>query len=439
MARGRHRKLSFAVLSPGVPEGCERPAVPRLSAPRSLLTTPNNYAGDATIHLLPDSEDKNSRPWHAKMLKLVADGYVGLMVGSSNFTCAGLGIGPYRNAEANLVTVVTRVPNGREVSALEAVWPPMERVSDPEAAEWLAPKQEPDEDEQSTSPPLPEGFLSALFRAGSDAAIVFRLDPERLPNEWQIHTSESAESEILSAASWSEAGSPKVVERSWQATSLPTKLIVLWGDCKAFLPINIEDHTKLPAPTHLEGMSADDMLGILASSDPSAAFRAWAKRTLPSSIFDDDLDSATPAELDPLRRYDLQATFLHRIRNRSRILAQMRSNIERPVWGQKALEWRLRGLIGAEPLADRFLQEFENTSENADEALLTLADVLLVLREVNYKASDGCMPVSEFNQVFHLFLKELVERHSQSVSARKGVVSEGAMKFWLQVVTRCQK
>jgi hypothetical protein len=439
MARGTHRKLCFAVPSPGSSEICEVLNGPRLAAPRSLITTPLMYAGSSSIHLLPDSEDKNPRPWHAKMLKLVGEGYVGLMAGSSNFTCAGMGIGSNRNAEANVITVVDRVAYGRETPELEAVWPDMERVVNPESAEWLAPSKEPDEDEQSTSPPLPEGFLCASYRAGSDAVIVLRFAPEHLPPEWQMRALESVESEVLSVESWLELGSPKVIERKWLGSAPPMKLIVLWNDCRGFLPINIEDHSKLPAPSHLENMSADDMLGILASSDPSAAFRAWAKRTLHSSDFDDDLDAAVPVELDPLRRYDLQTTFLHRIRHRSRVLAQMRSNIERPVWGRQALEWRLRGLIGVEPLADRFLREFEASSENANESLLTLADFLVVLREVDYKPDDGCLPAMEFNQIFRLFLRDLAERHSQRVSARQSFVSKDAMKFWLRVVARCQE
>ena len=117
----------------------------------------------------------------------------------------------------------------------------------------------------------------------------------------------------------------------------------------------------------------------------------------------------------------------------------MRFNLERPVWGHQALEWRLRGLLGIEPLADRFLREFETSSEDADEVLLTLADLLIVLREVEYKSGDGCMPVTEFNQVFRPFLRGLAERHSQRVSERKSVVSEDVMKFWLRVVARCQE
>src|SRR5205823_4636777 len=167
---------------------------------------------------------------------------------------------------------------------------------------------------------------------------------------------------------------------------------------------------QLPPPSKLEQMSAEEMLWILASADPSAAFRLWAKEHQPSDSFDPDIDSATPIDLDPLRRYDLQATFLHRIRRRARILAQLRSNLQRPVWGKQALEWKLKGLIGIDALADRLLREFGNANGTADEALLTLADFLIILREVDYQPSDGYLPKIEFERVFRPFLRELVDR-----------------------------
>ena len=83
------------------------------------------------VEMLPDFDaDKNRRPWHAKMLGLTADRYSALMIGSSNFTCAGMGAGSYCNAEANLLTIVERVDYGRDARKLEAVWPDMDVVAD---------------------------------------------------------------------------------------------------------------------------------------------------------------------------------------------------------------------------------------------------------------------------------------------------------------------
>ena len=200
----------------------------------------------------------------------------------------------------------------------------------------------------------------------------------------------------------------------------------------------MEDGRDLPPPAQLEQMSADDMLWILAAADPSAAFRAWAKQQQPPDVFDADLDSATPIDLDPLRRFDLHATFLHRIRRRARILAQLRSNLQRPVWGRQALEWRLRGLIGVERLADRLVREIASADGAVDEALLTLADFLIVLRELDYHPSEGTLSKPEFERIFHSFLSELADKLRQEIDGHRSRLSEDVVAFWERVVERCR-
>ncbi len=388
MARGGHRAMCFSV--PASKNGTEA-TVPRLAAPVALLRTPPAYQSTVTVEMLPDlDEDKNRRPWHAKMLGLRSEAYSALMIGSSNFTSAGMGVGQHRNAEANLLTIIDRVAYSRQAGELEGIWPEMEAVADPEAAEWLG--SQPDPDEIESSPPLPPGFLLATYRAGDNRQIVLRFDPPLLSNfsdDWHIHAWGQPGPELFSMSQWQAADRPPVREIVWLAVQPPQKLLVCWADHKAFLALNVEDAGKLPPPAELESMSADDMLLILAATDPSAAFRVWTGRRQPPDSVDPDLDTATPIDLDPLRRYDLQAPFLHRIRRRAHILAQLRSNLQRPAYSQQALEWRLRGMVGIEPLANRLVREFANTDANADESLLTLADFLIVLHEVDYDAAEG--------------------------------------------------
>jgi len=76
---------------------------------------------------------------------------------------------------------------------------------------------------------------------------------------------------------------------SWEPAQPPEKLLVRWSDGEAYWPLNVEDARQLPSPAAIDKMSADDMLLILAASDPSAAFRAWAKRQQPNESFDDEL------------------------------------------------------------------------------------------------------------------------------------------------------
>jgi hypothetical protein len=437
MARSRQRKLWFCV--PAVHDG-NQSTIPRLAAPKALVRTPQAYQGTVSVEILPEQdENKNRRPWHAKMLALLADHYSALMIGSSNFTCAGMGVEHRRNAEANLLFIADRVDFGREVGNLEAVWPEMVHVTDPESAEWLGAQPSQEEEEQAVGPLLPAGFLSATFRAGDMRWIFMRLDPTQLPDDWQIQACGHVNQRLLSAATWREQRQPSFVEISWAPIQPPEKLVVQWADQEAFMPLNVEDSRALPPPAQLDDMSADDMLLILAASDPSSAFRAWARGRQPLDSLDAELDSAAPIDLDPLRRYDLRATFLHRIRRRAGVLAQLRANLERPVWSKQALEWRLRGLIGIEPLAERLLRDLATANGAADEALLTLADFLIVLREVEYEASDDSLSAPEFERTFQSFLSELATKLQQQVEPHRDRVAADLWQFWDKVLDQCRR
>jgi hypothetical protein len=436
MTRRRTRELYFCVPAIGADTS---KAVPRLAAPKALLLTPPRYGGVVSIEILPEVEDKNQRPWHAKMVALRASQYIALMIGSSNFTCAGMGLGQHRNAEANLVTIVDKVSYSRDSGDLLALWPKMNEVANPDAAEWLGAQPGLEEEEQAPTPRIPMGFLSATYRAGDERRLVLRLDPENLPEDWRVYACGRDAREVLAAPGWRRRGRPRSIELSWQPVQPPEKLQVEWGEYKAFLPLNVEDNQDLPPPAQLEHMSADDMLWVLAATDPSAAFRAWARRQQPPDLFDPDLDSSTPIDLDPLRRYDLQATFLHRIRRRARVLADLRANLERPVWGRQALEWRLRGMIGVEALANRLVLEFARAGNHADEALLTVADFLIVLREVKYQAGDGAMPRAEFQRTFRPFLRDLAGSLDREVAAHCEGVPKDVLSFWKRVIGRCQE
>jgi hypothetical protein len=438
LARGGRRGLWFALPAA---DGGEAEGTPRIAAPKSLLLTPRKYQGEVNIELLPaKDEEENPRPWHAKMLAFRAEPYSALMVGSSNFTGAGMGVGTNRNAEANLLTIIDRVSYGRESGELEAIWPEMAKVDDPETAEWIGARPTGEDEEETGIVVLPSGFLPATYCAGDSRQLILRFAPDAkdLPADWRIYSHGQNREEILNAASWRERGSAAAVPLTWVPVQPPEKLRVCWLGGEGFLPLNVQDSRALPPPARLDQMSADDVLRILAATDPSAAFRAWAKRQQSSDAFDAELDSAAPADLDPLGRYDLEATFLHRIRRRARILAQLRANLERPVWGKQALEWRLRGMLGIQSLADRMVREFEAASPASDEALLALADFLIVLREIDYQASEGAIPKAEFQAAFRPFLKELADRIHNRVSSHLSLTSLDITEFWERIVDLCR-
>jgi len=440
MARVQKREVTVCVAADKQGEA----SVPRLAASKALLLTPRDYQASVIVKMLPERDgDKNCRPWHAKMLALFSDKYTALMIGSSNFTCFGMGVAKTPNIEANLITITNHLAYDRNAGQIVAVWPEMERVTDPDSAEWRPDLQKKEEEEQGEVQLLPAGFLSASYCAGEERSILLRFDPLKLlklSELWSIHSCGRDGKDLLSSEAWEKLGSPSVSKTPWGPEYPPEKLVVRWKEHKAVLPLNVDEHReKLPPPAQLQNMSSDDMLWILTAADPGAAFRALARRHHPSDLADPDLDSATPIDLDPLRRYDLQATFLHRIRRRARILGQLRSHLERPVWGRQALEWRLRGLLGIEALADRMVREFVEADGKADEALLALSDFLIVLGEVDYQECEGSLTKAAFINVFRPFLKELSRKLGQQIEPYRDQLSGELLNFWKSVIKRCQE
>jgi endonuclease/exonuclease/phosphatase (EEP) superfamily protein YafD len=250
--------------------------------------------------------------------------------------------------------------------------------------------------------------------------------------------------ELLNSDTWKQQQCPDVVSLAWEPLLPPEKLLVRWTgydtmSLEAFLPLNVEDAKQLPPPAELAEMTADDMLLILAASDPSAAFRAWARKQKQEGAFDEELDAAIPPDLDPLRRYELKSTFLRRVRSRARILAQLRHNLQRPVWNIQALQWRLEGFIGIRPLAERLLGEVTETDGSTDEALLTLADLVILLREVAYEPVDGSLSKQEFQKVYEPFLVRLVDELNTQVHGHRDRVGRDLLSFWDRVVQRCRE
>ncbi len=140
--------------------------------------------------------------------------------------------------------------------------------------------------------------------------------------------------------------------------------------------------------------------------------------------------------MNPLKRYDLHSTFLHRVRRRARVLAQLRANLERPVSGRQSLEWHLRGIVGIATLSNRLVREFTEAQDGADEALLTLADFVIVLREVNYQSKDGSLKREDYDEVFLPFLKQLTRDLHQRVSENRERVSDDLWQFWERMVLK---
>jgi hypothetical protein len=434
MGRGAKRRLRLCV--PGQRDDASKAW--RLLAPKSLLEAAKKHDVATAVEALPAlDEDMNPRAWHAKLMALQGGSYTAMMVGSSNFTVAGLGLDGRANAEANVLTVVRHESFGRQAGQLEAMWPETTVMPNPDAVEWRGALPDEDEEERASGlVPLHEAFLAATYRASEPRAVIMTLDPAKLPAVWSLSTAGREVIELLGSDAWRRDGAKPTVEVSWNLHSPPEKLLVRWDGHEALMPLNVEDRAALPPPPQFLSMNSDDMLGILAAVDPSAAYRTLARRLAEGQSDEEDLDAAVPIDLDPLRRYDLHATFLHRVRRRARVLAQLRANVERPVFGRQALEWRLRGLVGIQALADRLASEVVASAASTSETLLTLADFLIVLGEVQYQPTPTALNKDAFDEVFVAFLRTLSRKLHHDLESQRERVSAETWQFWEQVVRR---
>ena len=95
-------------------------------------------------------------------------------------------------------------------------------------------------------------------------------------------------------------------------------------------------------------------------------------------------------------------------------------------------------MIGIKTLAERLVREIASNPSMADEALLTLADFLIVLREVDYRPREGCLPKPQFEKVFQPFLRELAGSMQREVAAKQAQVSAEVMEFWDRVLGQCR-
>ena len=95
-------------------------------------------------------------------------------------------------------------------------------------------------------------------------------------------------------------------------------------------------------------------------------------------------------------------------------------------------------MIGIEALAQRLVRNIATSSDAGDEALLTVADFLIVLHEVDYVPSDGSLSKQEFDAAFRSFLRELADKLQAQVAAQQSNISPEPMGFWLRVLDLCR-
>jgi phosphatidylserine/phosphatidylglycerophosphate/cardiolipin synthase-like enzyme len=349
----------------------------RIQAPSSLLRSLPGRV-DGRLHELRVPDEPEPRLLHAKAIVLESDQHVAAMIGSSNFTAAGLGLSPHANLEIN---VAIGAPRDSEAGqALLRLIPAGDRVELDEV-EWAP---EPPEEEQR-EPELPWGFQQALLEPVPTPTMRLRLAPP-LPPTWSVrdHTGKH----LTDDGAWEEAGRPRELRVALPGETLPFFLRVTWttedGELRATWPVNVTDMATLPPPDELRHLPVDALLRALASTRPLHESLSQALRTTAGGRTDD--------ELDPLRRFSETGQLLRRAKEVSLALAGLRERLERPAATEDALAWRLGGPFGPVAIANGLIEQARRGGAVPGETSFLLAELALTLARVDWQRSGRLLP-----------------------------------------------
>jgi HKD family nuclease len=312
------------------------------------------------------------RALHAKSVWLERDGRALYMLGSSNFTAAGLGLHPRHNIELNVAYVI-RDCESRLGKLCVQSWPPEIALDDLDRVQFLGGL--PDSADGSDKPPLPAAFGLALYCLDEGGA---RLELEiggDAPSVFDVWSKEGTS--LVDSAGWSLGGRQKIISVPWESKRPPSSLEVSWhdqekGECGAPWVINVADMLALPPPDELGSLSLTELIEILTSARPlhEVVLRILRRR-------EEKTAPAENAEIDPHKKVDTSQFLLRRMRRVAHALEGMLERLQRPVASLEALRWRLRGPIGPIALAKRLADEDpEGAAFMIAEAATTLSGVV---------------------------------------------------------------
>lgn len=361
------------------------------------------------------SEDDEGvfRPLHAKCMSLEESDWSGHVIGSSNFTTAGLGLGKNPNVEANLLYIVSYSANK---ASYERVWnglPQGDDISDDIDLIWQPEGKEGEDSPSGESLALPSAFGPAVFKQSSGISWVELAINGNPPARWAIHRDDGEL--LLDQVTWIAAGKESGTRVDWPDDRPPSGFEVTWTGSKgsAWWPVNVDRQGSLPPPDELKNLPLDILVDILTSARPlHLAMRKWL-RTGPGGVHPPD-----PGPIvDPHAKVDTSAFLIQRTRRLAWGLNALRERLERPVASEDALEWRLRGPVGAMALAKAIERETEQRadSDGAERAFL-LAELALELSRVEPRTAPGFLPIQEVSKAIDGLIADLKVMASESAA-----------------------
>jgi len=302
------------------------------------------------------------RPLHRKSIWLQNDDMNLLLAGSSNFTSAAFGLGRRANYEANLVYTVSRSRNTKAYKQLASSYIDGE-ILDKKFIRFqeIVNEDEPTEDADQLL--LPSFFGEAVLRNWGDTFLIeVNFLSDDVPMGFEIACEVNKKHvALLNMAEWMANGSKVKLDIEWRDNFTPDHLLVRWTGVQnwAFWPIVLESQVTLPPVASLRNLSLEALAYILSSSQPL--------HRLLKTIQKFSKDARSGKDNDPVvdvhRLVDTSAFLLQRTRRISYAMKALSARLEKPVFTEESLKWRLHGPIGVQSLIDAISREAKTIEE----------------------------------------------------------------------------
>lgn len=352
---------------------------------------------DAAIFDVKQPDEAEPRRLHGKTVLLESEGWIAALVGSSNFSAAGLGLDGGGNVEIGVA--IGAAQGGAVANSL------LELALTGEEVDLDSVECEAVEDPEENAPSIPAGFVQVLGEPGPPARLEIELDAGGLPPTWQMRTPDGRD--LLDAESWHSNGSKSAVGLDAPSGELPFNVAIEWRTAegeltRANLPVNVTDPGRLPPPAELRALPVQALLRALASVRP-------LHEGVVQAIRHGGTGPAVVDELDPLKRFSPSGQLLHRTREMSAALAGLRERVERPAATLDAFRWRLDGPgpFSATAIAEKLIDERqENRAVEGEEAFM-LAEMALTLASVDLKKASRFIP--DQLRPMHSAVREAIE------------------------------
>ena len=393
------------------------PELPRTSSEEKARVPISQIFGEAwsaafkpprAAYVLPlrlcvgDKEDRN-RDLHSKALLLETEDDVLMMVGSSNFTPHGMGLGVY-NVEANLVFEDRYGERRGGLPLAERLQLPLDwnEALEVEDVVWQEPV-EPSEDTPDSSKVLPPFFAWASY-SQMTGELKLGLDrPKTEPSLWSVRLPGATEESGLVlfardrlAEGSEEATLSHVFNEDARGVNI-VGLVVQWSESddqtrQARLGVCVESPESLLPPSEYLKLGADAIIECLISGKSPSQWYDQHQNAIGGG-------SKNDAAIESLRAVDTAGYLLYRVRRFGRALRGMCDRISRTLPQPNAIRYRLlKDPFGPLSLAKTIVATKDGEKNiwcahlDVEHRAFLLTEILLAvsyLKQQFYKTSSG--------------------------------------------------